>query len=275
MIDHSDSEEKRAHIRALSRLVEHIGRCPDCAERVRAGMPDEPAPSLEPPPIAPVIDISDPRTPLCTKGAELRDAAVLARSSTPAERLIGFYALEGVCLDGSRCEVSAVDGHDCSRFAAWLREDPGRARIIFDRLIDRAGPLEERTESTPELREASLKGFRHVSPSRGPAPSAEQRERRTAAAARLVALIAERYENRHGLPPPPEALDSFRRGHEAWIEGSGDLERMAYCAEKFRAEHARRWKLKAMLRPKSPFDELKKIARWIAEELIKEEAGKG
>lgn len=321
----SDFKEERAHVRALAALVEHVGPCGDCAERVRRNactgcgrptprpemsgsggvrlcgdcttrqleeamtlrMPGEPAPEVVPPasrpPAAPVIDLSDPGLPLCARGEELRAAALEARAALPAERLIIFYGLEarpreeGFDADYDLDAIPPVDAHDCARAAAWLRGDPGEARAILDTVVERAGPLEEREGSTAEHREAFLKGFRQRFPSRGPAPTEEVKARRAAAADRLVAIIAERYSNRHGGLPPDDALAEYRRGYDLWImgDGPGDLEKMVEKAEEFKRDHARTWGLKALLRPKDPLAELKKIARWIAEGLIREESEKG
>ena len=312
----SDPREEWAYARALAKLMDHVGPCPDCAERVRAGtctgcgvvgrvemacggagcgpeqrlcsgcadahlkgvmtmrMPGDPAP---PAPAAPlpapsaVFDLSDPATPLCEKGVGLRAAAAEARAATPAERLIAFYGLE-------LPDVPAPDAHDCARGAAWLRGDPGEARVIMERVVEKAGPLEEREEPTPELRAAFLAGFRQRFPSRGPAPTEEQRARRSRAADRICAVVLDRYERRHGKPPPPEVAQAFRRSHDLWVmtdDPNTDLERMADDAEAFRARHAGVWVKRSILPPKSPAEELKKIARWVAEGCIRDEAEKG
>lgn len=305
----SDPREERAYARALAKLVEHVVACtrdvkmagdvscgmtPTCPHGKVLGDPRGPRGALgcsccgsnlvdvatgtclecaDPSSVvaSPVYDVSDPSTPLCPRGAELRAAALAARAATPSERLISFYALESP-------DVPPADAHDCARAAAWLRGDPGEARVILERLVERAGPLEEREEPTPDLREAFLVGFRRRFPSRGPAPTEEQRARRAAAADRLVAAIAERYVNRHGAPAPADAIEAFRRSHDLWIQGDtgmGDLERLADDVERFRAEHPRLWGLRALLPPRDPLRELRKIARWVSEEMIKGEAGRG
>lgn len=262
----SDPKEERAHALALTKLMGHVGSCGNCAQAIREGQKTE---------VVQAVDLSDPATPLCPRGVALREAAVQARAALPAERLISFYALEGHDLRGDPVEIPAPDAHDCARGVAWLREDPGRARALLDQLVDRAGPLEERTTSVLALREGFLLGFRKISPSRDQAPTDEQREKRKAAAERITALVADRYEKRHGVPPALDVVMSFRKSHDVWIEGSGDLERMAQDAEKFRDQHPKRWATKALLKPKDPLNEMKKIARWICEGLIEGEMQKG
>ena len=50
---------------------------------------------------------------------------------------------------------------------------------------------------------------------------------------------------------------------------------MAADAERFRAGHPKLWATRALLRPRDPLRELRKLARWVAERLIEEEAGRG
>ena len=243
------------------------GRCQDCAELIahqHTAAEQAACPSCRP---QADLDLSDPAAPLCPAGVELRDAATRARAQTPPERLVAFWGLE-------EDDIPAQDEHDAARAAAWLREDPGQARVFLTRLEER-GPLEERDSPVEARREEFLKTYRELSPSRGAPPSPEQRAVIAAAADRLCALVAERYAHRHGEPPPPEALEAYRRRYDLWLTESGDLAAIAADAAAYKASHEKRWRQRALLKPKDPLHELKKIADSIAEAIVQEKAALG
>ena len=294
-------DEERAYGRALGKLFEHAASCRGCVPLVACpacGSCEAPEQRRECKACdgkglkRADVDLSDPYTKLCPKGLPLRAAATEARCRLPAERLIRYWRLEepvDVLTASEEFDdfpIRPTDEHDCARGAAWLRGDPGEARSILTRLEDKTGcKIEERDANPVALRDGFLEGFRKRFPSRGPVPDEEAKKRRAAAASRMAELAAERYEKRNGVPPPPEAIEAFRESHGLWIEGEGDcphgcrgdlcLTCMVAKVEAFRDGHPKRWAQKALLKPKDPLAELKKIARWICDGLIEGEVSKG
>jgi hypothetical protein len=248
----SGTLEERSYIKALEKLFQHVAVCSECSPTKIAVPGQEVAPPK-------VLDLSDPSTPLCPVGADLRSKAFEARKATPPERLVKFYGLESSDV----ADLAPEDSRDCRRAAEWLRSDAARARSIVDSLEERSRcSLEERDTKTSVAREAFLKGFREISPA-PPEIDDDERVRQAKAVERIVTLATEAYVNRHGgLLPPAAAVEAFRRMHDDAI-GRLDLVKLADGLDAIRLGNPAVWRRRAKESPPAdPLDELRKIALW-------------
>lgn len=284
--------EERNYARAVLDMLRHVGDCDGCKEAAcsRCGAkgfehPDADAclaaakarkkkelaeaTRIAEAPGVPILapaapeerDLTDPTT-------KLRAAAHEARRATAAERLIAYWGLESK-------DVPEEDRWDCLRGAEWVRSDPGKARAMLEQIQSRKGCLlEDVDEEAQAIRSAFLKGFRSVCPGPGRPPTEEEIAARRAAVERIVALVSERFVNRHrGVLPHPAAVEAFRRGHDLAVAAT-DIVELADGLERVRFRKSALWGQPAPRGQEAPtgvagqVEELRLLARWAAERLV-------